>query len=408
GYSGGTPPGTNGVFLYTDQAMELQAPIHHQGSPLATTDSGAFLGQVSTYKYYTYSWKYDFWPGWHWERQTIYDNTSSDCDGAGFDPDCVCVSCTGQDITSAVPTRVTPTCGVGDVNDFATNPPGNPGYSASPWDGQAWNGVNAATETPYSALKCTKTVNYGNNNHRSWHSVMQPTGRTAAVRDLGGDTAAFLPPWNAGIGTQTMYCSDCHGSDTAAGTAMPNGGEDGNPWGPHGSNNDFLLKGGWDDLTGTAQPDGICFKCHNYDAYANPSPLVDIASGFSRSISTPGGLCAFGGPNTGVNLHTAHAMFYNIPGYPSFRCTACHVAVPHGWKNKALLVNLNDVGPEAGLPPGTEILDAQLPYSNEPYYLNAVNYIYNFKPSGQWDVNDCGSANAAGQSAMLSVCNTLP
>ena len=111
--------------------------------------------------------------------------------------------------------------------------------------------------------------------------------------------------------------------------------------------------------------------------------------------------------DTGINLHTAHVRYLrNAPN--QFTCTACHIAVPHGWKNKALLVNLRDVGPEVGLPPGTEIPDDQTPYTNGPYYLRAVNYIYNFSASGQWEANDCGSADRRGFVGMLMVCNNLP
>jgi hypothetical protein len=41
-------------------------------------------------------------------------------------------------------------------------------------------------------------------NHRSWHPVMAPTGRTLAIRNMG--TGAFLAPWANDVGTQTMYC----------------------------------------------------------------------------------------------------------------------------------------------------------------------------------------------------------
>ena len=60
-----------------------------------------------------------------------------------------------------------------------------------------------------------------------------------------------------------------------------------------------------------------------------------------------GGSSGFGGSRD-ANLHIYHADRIG-----EVRCSWCHVAVPHGWKNKALLVNLNDVGPEAGLPAGT-------------------------------------------------------
>jgi len=78
-------------------------------------------------------------------------------------------------------------------------------------------------------------------------------------------------------------------------------------------------------------------------------------------------------------------------------CSWCHVAVPHGWKNKALLVNLNDVGPEAGLAAGTQVKNNTLtPYNQQPYYMNAHLKVINFRTSGQWVSTDCGSAGAPG------------
>jgi hypothetical protein len=73
------------------------------------------------------------------------------------------------------------------------------------------------------------------------------------------------------------------------------------------------------------------------------------------------------------------------------------VAVPHGWKNKAFLVNLNDVGPEGGLAAGTQVRNnTTAAYNNGPYYLNAVLKIRRFATSGLWREADCGSAGAPG------------
>jgi hypothetical protein len=214
---------------------------------------------------------------------------------------------------------------------------------------------------------------YSTNNHRSWHPVMGPTGRTTSIRDANANN--WLSPWNnaSDIGNQTMYCSDCHGSDTAAGTSSPSGGENGNPWGPHGSSNNFILKGNWDASTGTNNSNDLCFKCHSYTLYATDS----------------GGKSGFG---DGDNLHEFHAKKIG-----RLRCSWCHVAVPHGWKNKAFLVNLNDVGPEAGLPPGTQVKNnTRTPYTNPPYYNNAVLKIRSFATSGNWKENNCGSAGSPG------------
>ncbi len=217
-------------------------------------------------------------------------------------------------------------------------------------------------------------------NHRSWHPVIDRTGRSPGVRNT--DPSNWLAPWNVGtdIGEQTMYCSDCHGSETAAGDSTPIGGENGRSWGPHGSNNDFILKGAWNQQTGGGgTQDHLCFKCHSFTRYASKDG-TDFDSGFS------------GPDSSDANLHGMHADKIG-----NLRCTWCHAAIPHGWKNKAFLVNLNDVGPEVGLAPGTQVRNnTTAGYTNGPYYLNAMLKVRTFAASGSWRENDCGSSGAPG------------
>lgn len=246
------------------------------------------------------------------------------------------------------------------------------------------------------------------NNHRSWHPVMDVTGRTTAIR--GGasaiSSANWNTPWSNSVGAQTMYCTDCHGSVTAAGTVIPSGTA---PWGPHGSNNDFLLKGPWTTGTGTGASDHLCFKCHRESTYTG---TTEARTGFWISR---------GSKSTGKDGHKVHRDKINGAGSNNtVRCNWCHVAVPHGWKNKALLVNLLDVGPEAGLAAGTEVnttnegTDTNA-YSNGPYYRNAKNKIRNFASSGAWSVGDCGKQPYGGKSGddgslqwMQDTCKTPP
>jgi hypothetical protein len=218
---------------------------------------------------------------------------------------------------------------------------------------------------------------YSTNNHRSWHPVIGPTGRTGTVRGNGTNISArWLSPFNNAVGTQTIYCTDCHGSTTASGTIQPAGGENGSPWGPHGSGDNFILKGTWNSTTGSGQQAaGLCFKCHDYASYA------------TRSGSRTG----FYNSGRG-DLHSYHADKIG-----RMRCSWCHVAVPHGWKNKAFLVNLNDVGPEGGFGAGTQVRNnTTAVYNNGPYYLNSVLKVRRFAPSGQWQDTDCGSSGAPG------------
>jgi hypothetical protein len=261
------------------------------------------------------------------------------------------------------------------------------------------------------------SVNYLINNHRSWHPVMKATGRNPTERKVSNPNL-WRSPFNAvgGMGYQTMYCTDCHGSDTDVNDGVvPRGGEQGNPWGPHGSNSDFLLKGPWNDQTGTNQSDGLCFRCHDYNYYGKSYPAgtpdsVTVRSGFRRSVS--GGACV-GTPAT--NLHTGHAM---VGVVRNFRCTYCHIAVPHGWKNKNFLANLNDVGLEAGLPPGTQVrTPSPQRYYKGPYYNGSTLKVVNFQRSGEWTPVSCGSAGAPGNGLTgvswmngfaSETCNNIP
>lgn len=219
------------------------------------------------------------------------------------------------------------------------------------------------------------------NNHRSWHPVMRPTGRTS--RPASG----FLAPWNntGAIGNQTMLCSDCHGSATGTATVMPTGNtatmEGGNVWGPHGSSNNFLLKGDYSTSTGEGQEaTGLCFKCHSYSRYATGGG----GTGFSTS------------KGDGHAVHTDRID-------TAMKCNFCHVAVPHGWKNRGLLVNLNDVGPEAGLAAGTSVsYTNNVGYTNGPYYRKAFLRITSFPSGTSWSESNCNG----GRDGMKSNCET--
>lgn len=234
-------------------------------------------------------------------------------------------------------------------------------------------------------------------NERSWHPVMDKTGRSGALRGnvSGGGTdisANFTLPWSNAVGTQTMYCDDCHGSNvTTAASVIPNNAQA--AWGTHGSINKFLLKGDWSINTGltAVEANSLCFKCHDQNTYAGGG---GARTGFW--------IAPLPNPDIGANSD-GHALHFARMGN-RVRCSWCHVAVPHGWKNKGLLVNLNDVGPEGGQVAGTQVRNKTTAaystiadgYAGAPYYLNAMLKVINFKPSGQWTAADCGSAGAPG------------
>lgn len=259
-----------------------------------------------------------------------------------------------------------------------TTPPLLGGFSGGTSPGT--NGVTSYTDQAMEFQAPIGDQGETGGNHRSWHPVIDRTDRDTATRNANANN--WLAPWNiaANIGQQTMYCADCHGSATPTGSSEPAGGDAGAAWGPHGSNNDFILKGQWSQQTGGAgTQDHLCFKCHSFTRYATRD-----GAGFDSGFSGP--------DRSENNLHGFHADKIG-----RLRCTWCHVAVPHGWKNKGFLVNLNNVGPEGGLAPGTQVRNnTTAGYNNGPYYLNAMLKVRTFATSGNWRASDCGSSGAPG------------
>lgn len=195
----------------------------------------------------------------------------------------------------------------------------------------------------------------GTNNHRSWHPVVFPTGRNRAERRMAASGATNIrPPFDTNIGNQTMYCSDCHGGETSwtAGT----GHNTAQTQGPHGSAGKFLLRASgtsaWDRTNTTIGSPGFCGNCH----------APTSSSGFAGNHNPCGDM--------GTNID----------------CMACHIAVPHGWKNKAFLVNLFCAGPEAGQQNTCTNIGGtgHGRITAEPYYVDARLRIVSWNASGGW------------------------
>ena len=121
----------------------------------------------------------------------------------------------------------------------------------------------------------------------SFHPV-EAQGRNPNVSPM-----SFAPGWSA---TSLTRCGSCHGSDF------------GSTAGPHGSTNQYLLR-----RPSQASPasrmmgtDELCFSCHAYDVYANPS-----SAAMSRQASRWNGSDANNG-------HAQHVGTLSVP------CYACH------------------------------------------------------------------------------------
>jgi len=306
----------------------------------------------------------------------------------------ICLKCHsdyGYDDNNAYPTGTRP--------DLGSSGGGTPAFIANQNQSQYTNQAKefqapvAHKGDPSLTTDSGAGAAFSGNNHRSWHPVMDDTGRTGPIRGNSNDISNnWRFPWRNAVGTQTMYCTDCHGSTvTSDTTVIPNGGENGSPWGPHGSSDNFILKGTWNTSSGSGQASAICFKCHDQNIYTGNG--------------TRTGFWINSGRGSGKDGHEIHADKIG-----RIRCNWCHVAVPHGWKNKALLVNKNDVGAEAGVvPPGPV---TNLPYNQPPYYRNAMLKVQNFRRSGDWRLDACGQPGMDEDAARAwmkdNVCNSPP
>ncbi len=101
-----------------------------------------------------------------------------------------------------------------------------------------------------------------NTNNPSYHPV-EDRGKNADI-----DPLAFTNGWGS---TNTMYCSDCHASDSSL------------LKGPHGSQYNHILKKDYTTSSGNRamSSNEICFDCHNYDTYADKE-ASDTVRKYSR------------------------------------------------------------------------------------------------------------------------------
>ena len=191
--------------------------------------------------------------------------------------------------------------------------------NSTAWNNPSYTFIPAGTGIEKEYELCFKC-------HSSWPSPYPPTGADNAkqfnpanksyhpVEDAmnvaGTGSAGLLFNWQvkaewytaAGTG-KTMYCSDCHGSETS-----------GDPVGPHGSTKGTILKGDWPinsvdsqlwDLTdiGTADFNNncLCAKCHNF---------------------------------TGGNQNRYHSYSYHLSDSGNNKlaeCVDCHTVSVHGY-----------------------------------------------------------------------------
>jgi len=190
---------------------------------------------------------------------------------------------------------------------------------------------------PAGAITETDLAREFNPNNPSYHYLGIPG---SSSRTAGG---TYTAPFSAGT---KLYCTSCHGAD---GTPVTG------PGAIHGSDNRYILKAPFSSNTGNSgTANDLCYRCHDVNTYGNAGTKRNraaSASGFSNSHE--------GNLHVSVSRHRV-------------ACINCHSAVPHGYKNKKLLVTQSDPA---------------------PYNGGSLLTVNRWAESGDWQENDCSGCH---------------
>jgi predicted CXXCH cytochrome family protein len=196
-------------------------------------------------------------------------------------------------------------------------------------------GVSAITGP--SGTKITDQAMEYNPANFSAHPVrFSSNNQTGSVAPKALNSVQMSAPWTA-VGTQTMQCSDCHGSDDVVTATAAQG--------PHGSTMKFMLKGT------SAKPNAQYWPTNS--GGANVWTLRDLNSNtnsWSTNMFCVGCHPLYSGGTWYNNAHSEHATRNVTIGgkaYTGIPCASCHVAVPHGSKRGRLIAYVSDVAPYA-------------------------------------------------------------
>jgi hypothetical protein len=167
--------------------------------------------------------------------------------------------------------------------------------------------------------------------NRSGHPVVVGlSSYTGSTAPKALAAATMKAPWATNLGTQTMMCSDCHNTDGVAAQ------------GPHGSANQFMLKGAnaanWPNVQLSAGTTSWCANCH------------------TMTLS-----------NNGVHTQGNHS---------GYQCYRCHVVIPHGSKRSRLIGDRNN-------------MPARYAYQNNLNNMDITGFTKG-NPSTSYSESNCG------------------
>ncbi|MDA8244857.1 MAG: hypothetical protein M0025_12165 [Elusimicrobia bacterium] len=187
-------------------------------------------------------------------------------------------------------------------------------------------------------LKCHSSYAFGTTpppgiTDQSIELSINNRGAHPVIRGLNSQTGSTSPkplaanqlssPWSAARGTQTMYCSDCHGPDSTT-----------DPKGPHGSAGEHILSG--PNVYWPRKPGGALYT------------LDDFPGGNNSGANTSAGLFClnchpmYSGTSFFNNVHMEHNQ--KNQGV-THACVGCHQVIPHGSKRSRLIGYASDQAP---------------------------------------------------------------
>ena len=251
------------------------------------------------------------------------------------------------------------------------------------WDGsdaEAWTDVGLDF-SPYN--RAGHPVVTGLNNYPNSITVDRGAGPYKGLYNTtdGVIYDQLLDPWGDNAGDQTMYCTDCHASNSSVA-------------GPHGSNVKWMLAG-----TNKAWPYTTFARNGSNETEVAPDPYDFVTSKgtfeiFRRLEDTeiaitnpPLGL----GTDDGLFCSNCHPVSQwtladnnaHSPGQHSrARCIDCHIRVPHGSKVSRLIASVDDTTYTGHLPPrytasGTGLNGSGATQPQVRLFQKKPNYSYN-------------------------------
>ena len=175
------------------------------------------------------------------------------------------------------------------------------------------DGITTYTTLSGTAFVTDQAMEFNPNNKSAHPVVVTLNNQTGSTGTKPLAATQLSAPWVTNRGNQTMYCSDCHGTDNEA---------SGDPKGPHGSSYKYLLKG--TNKYWPTNASGALYTLGN-----NPTNNNHLAGLFCLN-------CHPVQSATGASVNNVHNE-HDGSQLGNVACIRCHILVPHGGKMSRLI-----------------------------------------------------------------------